>query len=153
MFVGYFLEVCLTCCQSYQLPFILLKYIGLYVFIWPLQFSWLKGYIYRSCYYHHQVWSIHLSRCYHIFFRGSVPEMFVSSYSVTYCIYIPAKREFVVIIIARIMMSANSRIRFGLQIVFVCLYITPSLYHHCANLSDDIEIIKCLSDIFCRVCE
>ena len=31
------------------------------------------------------------------------------------------------------MMSANSRIRFGLQIVFVCLYITPSHYHHCAN--------------------
>ena len=31
------------------------------------------------------------------------------------------------------MMSANSRIRFGLQIVFVCLYITPSHYRHCAN--------------------
>ena len=31
------------------------------------------------------------------------------------------------------MMSANNRIRFGLQIVFVCLYITPSHYHHCAN--------------------
>ena len=30
-------------------------------------------------------------------------------------------------------MSANSRIQFGLQIVFVCLYITPSHYHHCAN--------------------
>ena len=25
------------------------------------------------------------------------------------------------------------RIRFGLQIVFFCLYITPSHYHHCAN--------------------
>ena len=31
------------------------------------------------------------------------------------------------------MMSANSRMRFGLQIVFVCLHITPSHYHHCAN--------------------
>ena len=31
------------------------------------------------------------------------------------------------------MMSANSRIRFGLQIVFVCVYITPSHYHHYAN--------------------
>ena len=29
-----------------------------------------------------------------IFFRGCVPEMFVTSYSVTYCIYIPANREF-----------------------------------------------------------
>ena len=26
-------------------------------------------------------------------------------------------------------------------------------HHHCANLSEDIELIKCLSDIFCRVCE
>ena len=30
-------------------------------------------------------------------------------------------------------MSANNRIRFGLQIVFVCLYITLSHYNHCAN--------------------
>ena len=31
------------------------------------------------------------------------------------------------------------------------LYITPSHYHHCANLSEDIELIKFLSDLFCRV--
>ena len=37
------------------------------------------------------------------------------------------KRDFVFI-------SASSQIRFGLQIVFYCLYITPSHYHHCANL-------------------
>ena len=42
-------------------------------------------------------------------------------------------REFVFISIVQFMMSANSRIRFDLQIVFVCLYITPSHYHHCAN--------------------
>ena len=42
-------------------------------------------------------------------------------------------REFVFINIVQFMMSANSRIRFGLRIVFVCLYITPSQYHHCAN--------------------
>ena len=34
------------------------------------------------------------------------------------------------------------------QILFVCLYTAPSHYHHCANLSEDIELIKCLSDIF-----
>ena len=39
------------------------------------------------------------------------------------------------------------------MIVFVHLYIPPSHYHHCANLSEDIEPIKCLSDIFCRVCK
>ena len=42
-------------------------------------------------------------------------------------------REFVFISIVQYMMSANSRIRFVLQIVFVCLYITPSHYHHCAS--------------------
>ena len=30
------------------------------------QYRWLIGYIYRSCYYHHQIGSIHLSYCYHI---------------------------------------------------------------------------------------
>ena len=38
-------------------------------------------------------------------------------------------RDFVFIIIVQFMMSANIRIRFGMQIVFVCLYIIPSHYH------------------------
>ena len=62
-------------------------------------------------------------------------------------------REFVFIIIVQFMMSANIRIRFSLQIVLVCLYSTPSHYHYCANSSEGIELIKCLSDIFCRVCK
>ena len=37
------------------------------------------------------------------------------------------------------MMSAYSWMRFGLKIVFVYLYITPSHYHHYANISEDIE--------------
>ena len=56
-------------------------------------------------------------------------------------------RDFVFIISVQFMIRANSRIRFGLQIVFFCLYITPSHYHHFANFSEDIEPIKCLSDI------
>ena len=52
-----------------------------------------KGYIYSSCYYHHQIGSINLTHCYHIF-RGRVLEMFVASYPVTYCIYNPGKPEF-----------------------------------------------------------
>ena len=31
------------------------------------QFRWLKGYIYSSSWYHHQIGSISLSHCYHIF--------------------------------------------------------------------------------------
>ena len=48
-------------------------------------------------------------------------------------------QNFVFIIIAQFLMSAHSRMRFGLQIVFVCLYIALSRYYHCANLSEDIE--------------
>ena len=61
--------------------------------------------------------------------------------------------EFVYIIIVHFRMSANSRIRFGLRILFVCLDSTPSYYHHCANLSvsEDIELIKRLSDIFLSI--
>ena len=88
-----------------------------------------------------------------IFFRGGVSEMFGTSYSVTYCIYIPGKLRFCSHHYCAVYDSANSQIRYGLQIVFVCLYITPSHYHHCANVSVDIELMKCLPDIFCRVCE
>ena len=42
-------------------------------------------------------------------------------------------RGFVFISIVQFMISANSRIRFCLQIVFVCLNITPYHYQHCAN--------------------
>ena len=62
-------------------------------------------------------------------------------------------QDFVFIISVQFMMNANSRIRFGLQIIFVCLYIRPSHCHHCANLSEDTELIKCLSNIFCRMCK
>ena len=50
------------------------------------------------------------------------------------------------------MVFANDRIHYGLQVVFVCLQITPSYYHHYADSSEGIELIKCLSGICCRVC-
>ena len=79
-----------------------------------------------------------------LFCRGCVPGMFVISYSVTCCIYIPGKPDFVFIVIVQfmLMINVNSRMRFSLQIVFVCLYITPSHCHHRANLSEYIELIK-----------
>ena len=55
-------------------------------------------------------------------------------YSLSLIVYtFRENREFVYISIVQFMMSANSRKRFGLQIVFICLYITPSHYYHCAN--------------------
>ena len=118
----------------------------------PFQYRRLKGYIYSSCYYHHQIGSIHLSHCYHI--SLVVCLRCLLRYTLSLIAYMfRENRNFVFIIIAQFMMSANSWIRFRLQIVFVCLYSTQSHYHQCANLSEDIEFIKCLSDIFCRVCE
>ena len=61
-------------------------------------------------------------------------------------------REFVFIILVQFMMSANIRIRFGLQVVLVYLYSTSSHYHHRVNLSEGIKLIKCLSIyILCSV--
>ena len=98
-----------------------------------IKYRCLKGYIYSSCYYHHQIGSIHLSHCFHIFsvivclrcFLHHILSLIVYTFRPT--------QAFVFISIVQFMMSANSQIRFGLQIVFVCLYITPSPYHHCAN--------------------
>ena len=119
----------------------------------PFQYRWLIRYIYSSCYYHRQIGSIHLSQCYHIF-------PWLCAWDVCHIIFCHLlhtpygkNREFVFIIIVQFMTSVNSRIRFGLQIEVGCLYSTLSHYHHWTNLSEDIEIIKCLSDIFSRVCE
>ena len=99
----------------------------------PFKYWWLKGYIYSSCYYHHQIGSIHLSHCYHIF-SVVVCLRCVLHHILSLIVYtFRENREFVYNSIVQFMMSANSRKRFGLQIVFICLYITPSHYHHCAN--------------------
>ena len=106
-----------------------------------------------SCYNHHQIGSVHLSHCYHIFFRGCVSEILLHYILLLIAYLVRENRDFVFIIIVQFMMRANGRIRFELKIVFVYLYITSSHYHHCASLSEDIDLIKCLSDIVCRVCE
>ena len=53
----------------------------------PFECRWLKVYIYNPSYYHHQIGSIHLSHCCHIF-PWFVSEMVVLPYSVIYYIYI-----------------------------------------------------------------
>ena len=90
------------------------------------------------------------------FFRGRVPEIFVTSYFVTYCIYVPGKPgicEFVFIIIVQFMMSANIRIRFGLQIVLVCLFSTPSHNHHIIwrQWTYKMPVIYILSSVWVRL--
>ena len=119
----------------------------------PLKYRWLKGYIYSSCYYHHQIGSIHLSHCFHIF-SVVVCLRCLLHHILSLIVYtFRENREFVFVSIVQFIMSANSRIRFVLHIVFVCLYIPPSHYHHCANFIWRHWTYKCLSDIICRVCE
>ena len=149
---AYLVEVCLTCCYSSRLPVIFINIYGVVcVQLVHFSLSVLRGYIHSSCYYHNQIGSINLTH-YHIF-------PWLCAWDVCYIILchllhiIWENRDFVFIITVQFMMSTNSRIRFGLRIVFACLHITPSYYHHGANLSEDIELIRCLSDIFCRVCE
>ena len=99
----------------------------------PFKCRWLKAYIYSSCYYHHQIGSIHLSHCFHI-----CPCL--CAWDVCYIIFCHLLHihsgktgDLFSLVLCSLWSSANSWIRFGLQIVFVCLYITPSHYHHCAN--------------------
>ena len=99
----------------------------------PFKYRWLKGYIYSSCYYHHQIGSIHLSHSLHIISVVVCPRCFLHHILSIILYTIRENREFLFIIIVQFMMSAISQKRFGLQIVFVCLYITPSHYHRCAN--------------------
>ena len=114
---------------------------------------WLKGYIYSSRYYHHQIGSIHLSHCYHIFSVAVCLRCLLHHILSLIAYTFRENRECVFIIIVQFMMSANIWTRLGLQIVLVCLYTTPSHYNQCANLSEGIVLIKCLSGIFCQVCK
>ena len=98
----------------------------------PFKYRWLKGYIYSSCYYHHQIGSIPLSRCFHIF-------PWLCAWDVCYIIFCHLLHihsgktgDLFSLVLCSLWSSANSWIRFGLHVVFVCLYITPH-YHHCAN--------------------
>ena len=106
----------------------------------PFQFRWLREYIHSSCFYQPYPLS---------YFSVAVCLRCLLHHILSLIAYtFRENRDFVFIIIMQFVMSANSRIRFVLQIVLVCLYITPSHYHHFANISEEIELIKCLSDIF-----
>ena len=114
----------------------------------PFGFRWLKVYIHNPSYYNHPIGSIHLSHCCHIFFRGCASEMVVLSYSVIYYIYPGTLRPFF-----HYWCSVYGICNWSdTLIVSVCLLITPSHYHHYADVSEGIELLKCWSGICCRVC-
>ena len=95
----------------------------------PFKYKWLTGYIYSSCYYHHQIGSIHPSHCFHIF-------PWLCAWDVCcliFCRLLHIHSGKTLFSLVLFVMSVNIRIHFRLQIVLVCLYLTPSHYQHCAN--------------------
>ena len=132
MSVEYLVEVCLTCCLSYRWPLIFITIYGVVC----VQLAHLCIGDWKDISIAHVIIIIKSEvstfPIVFIFFRGCVPEMFVTSCKLIVYTF-RENLEFVFISIVQFMMSANSPIRFGLQIVFVCLYITPSHYHYCAN--------------------
>ena len=50
------------------------------------------------------------------------------------------------------MMCANNPVHYGLMVVWGHLHITLPHYHHYADISEGMELLKCLSDIFFLVC-
>ena len=105
---------------------------------------------------------INLSHCYHIFpwlcvWGGCTIIMLSVSHTHTYIyiyIYIyPGKAVFCIFNYrCSLMMCANNQVHHGLMVVYSYLHTTPPHYHHYADLSEGIELLKCLSDIFCLEC-
>ena len=117
----------------------------------PFTYRWLKRSIYSSFYYHHQIGSIHLSHCFHIF-------PWLCAWDVCYIIfchllYIHSGKT-------GNLFSLVLCSLWWLQIVGFVLacrsYSFVRTLHHLIviivqTLSEDIELIKCLSDIICRM--
>ena len=55
-------------------------------------------------------------------------------------------------LLCSLMMCANNRVHYGLMVVYGYLHITLPHHHHHSDLSEGIELLKCLSDIFCLEC-
>ena len=125
----------------------------------PFTYMWLKGYIYSSCYYHHQIRSIHLSNIninqhgFHIF-------PWLCAWDVCYIIfchllYIHSRKTgnlFSLVLCSLWWVQIVGYVLACRSYSFVC-----TLHHLIIiivqTFSEDIELIKCLSDIICRVSE
>ena len=119
----------------------------------PFKYRWLKGYIYSSCYYHHRIGSIHISHCFHIF-------PWLCAWDVGYIIfchllYIHSWKTgnlFSLVLCSLWWVQIVGYVLACRSYSFVC-----TLHHLIIiivqTLSEDIELIKCLSDIICRVCK
>ena len=119
----------------------------------PFKYRWLKGYIYISCYYHHQIGSIHLSHCFHIF-------PWLCAWDVCYIIfwhllYIhPGKTGnlFSLVLCSLWWVQIVGYVLACRSYSFVCT-LHHLIFVIVQTISEDSELIKYLSDIVCRVCK
>ena len=113
-----------------------------------------KGFICSSCYYHHQIGStcIHLSHCYHIFSVVACLRCLLHHGLLLIAYTFQDNREFgnlfSLLLCSLWWVQIIGYVLSRRSYSFIC-----TLHRHCANLSEDIELITCLSDIFCRVYE
>ena len=112
-----------------------------------------KGYIYSSCHYHHQIGSIHLSHCFHIFQWLCAWD--VCDIIFCHLLYIHSGKTgnlFSLVLCSLWWVQIVGYVLACRSYSFVC-----TLHHLIIiivqTLSEDIELIECLSDIICRVCE
>ena len=76
-------------------------------------------------------------------------EVVVPSYAVGF-IDVPGKLFF--LLLCSLKICTNNRLHHGPVVVFVCLLITLTHCHHHADLSEGMELLKCLSGTFCLEC-
>ena len=66
--------------------------------------------------------------------------------------YISQESCFFLLLLCSFMLCSNNRIHYGSTVVFDCLHFTPPHYHHYADVSEGIGLLKYLSGTLCRVC-
>ena len=126
----------------------------------PFEFRWLKGYIHIPFYYHHQIGSIHLSHCCHIFPWLCVWDGCTTIFCHTLHIYLRNTGTlFQLLMFSLLMFSLWYLQTIGYIMAcrsYSCVCRLRHLfyhhYHHYEDSSEGIELIKCLSGICCRVC-
>ena len=112
----------------------------------PFKFRWSRGYTYNSSYYHHQIESINLCHCCHIF-RGCVSGIVVPSYAVRLAYnYISGQLGFVLLLVCSIMSTYTTWWSYS----FVCTlhYLIIIIVK---TLSEGIDLLKCLSGTVCSI--
>ena len=112
-------------------------------------YRWLKGYIYSSCYYHHQIGSIHLSHCFQIFPWLCAWDVCYIIFCHLLYIYNGKTGNLFSLVLCSLWVWIVGYILACRSYLFVC-----TLHHLIIiivqTLSEDIELIKCLLDMICR---